>query len=251
MGIGAQRDVGYDRTKWEGRMVKSLCYSEGFLRRTLLAGTAGLVAGIALPALASSDEPAPEPTPATIADALDRLRAGNRRFAAGTVQAPQRDLARLRAIAAKQTPFTAVLGCADSRVPVELVYDQGFGDLFVVRVAGNVATSVEIASLEYGTRILGASTLVVLGHSGCGAVSAALAGGEVPGQISTLYQHIAPALNRTTMDLETAITANVTYQARKLKKGSTVIAQLLSDGKLALVGGVFDLNTARVKPVEV
>jgi carbonic anhydrase len=153
-------------------------------------------------------------------------------------------------VAPEQRPFAALLGCADSRVPVELVYDQGFGDLFVVRVAGNVATSVEIASLEYGTRVLGASALIVLGHTNCGAVKAALAGGEVPGQISTLYQHIAPALDRKKMNLDEAIVANVRYQARKLKKGSTVIARLLKDQKLALVGGVFDLTTGTVKPVE-
>jgi carbonic anhydrase len=130
------------------------------------------------------------------------------------------------------------------------VYDQGFGDIFVVRVAGNIATSVEIASLEYGTRVLGASALIVLGHSNCGAVKAALEGGEVPGQISTLYQHIAPALDRKKMSLDEAIVANVRYQARKLRKGSTVIARLLKEQKLALVGGVFDLTTGTVKAVE-
>lgn len=221
-------------------------------RRDFIGCAAAFAAAGFLPgAMAHADEVPAQSPPEMPAQVLERLQAGNARFASGQVQAPQRDLERLRAIAPKQTPFAAVLGCADSRVPVELVYDQGFGDLFVVRVAGNVATSVEIASLEYGTRILGARALIVLGHSNCGAVSAAMAGGEVPGQISTLYQHIVPAVNRKTMDLDTAIAANVTYQARKLKKGSTVIGQLLRDGKLALVGGVFELDTGKVKPVEV
>jgi carbonic anhydrase len=223
-----------------------------FLTCSTALGAGAVVAG-ALRAgrLLAADEPPAGAPPATPAEALERLREGNARFAAGQPINPQRDLARLRELAPQQRPFAALLGCADSRVPVELVYDQGFGDIFVVRVAGNVATSVEIASLEYGTRILGASALIVLGHSNCGAVKAALQGGEVPGQISTLYSHIAPALKRKTMDLDTAIVANVRYQMRKLRKGSTVIAKLLADGKLALVGGVFDLATASVKPVEV
>jgi carbonic anhydrase len=221
-------------------------------RRNFIGCAAAVAAAGFLPgAIAHAEDVPAQAPPTTPAQALERLQAGNARFASGQVLAPQRDLERLRVIAPKQTPFAAVLGCADSRVPVEILYDQGFGDLFVVRVAGNVATSVEIASLEYGTRILGARALIVLGHSNCGAVSAALAGGDVPGQISTLYQHIAPALNRKTMDLDTAIAANVTYQARKLKKGSTVIAQLLNDGKLALVAGVFELETGKVRSVEV
>jgi len=224
-------------------------------RRDFLGGSAALGAGafasgLLRPGAVCADEPAAEGQPATPAAALERLRTGNQRFAAGQPINPQRDLARLREVAPGQTPFAALLGCADSRVPIELVFDQGFGDIFVVRVAGNIATSVEIASLEYGTRVLGASALIVLGHSNCGAVKAALQGGEVPGQISTLYQHIAPALNRKTMDLDTAIVANVRYQARKLKKGSTVIARLLAEGKLTMAGGVFDLATGTVKPVE-
>jgi carbonic anhydrase len=98
--------------------------------------------------------------------------------------------------------------------------------------------------------VLGASALVVLGHSNCGAVKAALAGGEVPGQISTLYQHIAPALNRKKMDLDAAVVANVRYQMQKLRKGSTVIPKLIAENKIALVGGVFDLTSGTVKPVE-
>src|SRR5215475_11366420 len=162
-----------------------------FSRRHFIACGAGALVGAALAdrPLRAADE---FEMPGTPTEALNRLKAGNARFAAGQPLAPQRDLAHLRATAPRQTPFGAVLACADSRVPVEILYDQGFGDLFVVRVAGNVATSVEIASLEYGTRILGAKVLVVLGHSNCGAVKAALEGVKVPGQISTLYQHIAP-----------------------------------------------------------
>jgi len=223
-------------------------------RRAFLSGamcSAGAVAVAAmLGAPAAGDEAPASAEPVTPADALERLRAGNGRFAAGQAEAPQRDLARLRATAPLQKPFAAVLGCADSRVPVELIYDQGFGDIFVVRVAGNVAASAEIASLEYATRVLGSIALVVLGHGNCGAVKAALQGAEVPGQISTLYHLIAPALRRKTMTLDEAIAANVRYQARKLAKGSTVLSRLIAQRKLTLVGGVFDLQSGMVKPIE-
>lgn len=219
-------------------------------RRDFLAGAGALTAATVLhQRLAHAEDPMPFTPPVTPADAIERLRAGNERFAAGKAIAPQRDLEHLRAVAPQQTPFAAVLACADSRVPVEILYDQGFGDLFVVRVAGNVATAVEIASLEYGTRILGAKALVVLGHSNCGAVKAALDGGNVPGQISTLYQHIAPALDRKKMDLHTAVIANIAYQTRKLRKGSTVVAELLKEQKLSLVAGVFELETGMIKSV--
>jgi carbonic anhydrase len=184
-------------------------------------------------------------------EALERLRAGQARFASGQPRAPQSDhLARLREVAPLQKPFAAVLGCADSRVPVEIIYDQGFGDLFVVRVAGSLATAVEIASLEYSTGVLGASAIVVLGHTSCGAVTAALAGGEVPGQISTLFHHITPALQDPAMSIDDAVRANVAYQARKLRQGSTVISQLIDAGRLALAGGVFDLGTGEVRSIE-
>ena len=222
-----------------------------FSRRDFIAGGAGALAMAALRGRSLGADEAPGAMPRTPAEAASRLRDGNARFASGQPLAPQRDLAHLRATAPQQTPFGAVLACADSRVPVEILYDQGFGDLFVVRVAGNVATSVEIASLEYGTRILGAAVLVVLGHSNCGAVKAALQGGKVPGQISTLYQHIAPALDRGKMDLDAAVVTNVRYQARKLRKGSTVLPDLIAQGKLELVGGVFDLESGTVKAVEV
>jgi len=225
---------------------------DGISRRSLLAGVAAFGAGLSLAPrhLSGAEAPKGAVNIVTSAEALERLRAGNERFTSGAPLAPRRDLAHLRTLAPNQAPFAAVLGCADSRVPIEVIYDQGFGDLFVVRVAGNVATSVEIASLEYGTIVLGASVLIVLGHSNCGAVKAALAGGDVPGQISTLYQHIAPPLDRKTMDLDDAIAANVRYQARKLISGSTVIPNLRRDGKLVVLGGVFELKTGTVVPVE-
>ena len=221
-----------------------------FSRRTILRGAvvgAGVLAGGVgswpVAALAKS-------TPETPDAALQRLLDGNRRFAEGKVMAAGRDLKSLKAVAPKQTPFAAFLGCADSRVPVEIIFDQGFGEVFVARVAGNVVSAEEIASLEFGTLVLGAKVLVVLGHSGCGAVKAALDGGEVPGQISTLYRLIAPGIDRQNKDLDAAIASNVRAQAKVLRTGSTVLGGLLKEGKLKLAGGVFDLSSGRVTMLE-
>lgn len=229
----------HDSDQWPSR--------RDVLRRSAAGVGALAAAGLMRPAAVYG---AAAPSSATTPEeALARLHDGNARFASGQPINPQRDLGRLREVAAGQSPFAAFLGCADSRVPIELAYDQGFGDLFVVRVAGNIATAMEIASLEFGTHVLGASVIVVLGHSGCGAVKAALAGSEVPGQISALYSHIVPALDRKRMDLAAATAANVRYQARKLK-ASPVIRKRVADGQLRVVGGVFDIATARVTPVE-
>lgn len=214
------------------------------------AGAFAAVAVASGAAIANAEAPAAVlPAVDTPAEALARLRDGNARFIAGKPIAPNRDLAQLRALEPKQTPFAAVLGCADSRVPVEIVYDQGFGDLFVVRVAGNVATAVEIASLEYGAAVLDVEVIKVLGHTNCGAVKAALDGGAVPGQISTLFQHIVPALDRKTMDLDAAIVANVQYQVRKLREASPLLAKRVADGQLVIEGGVLDFATGTVRPV--
>lgn len=132
-------------------------------------------------------EPRVDPTRLDPAAALEFLYEGNRRFAAGSSLEPNRNLSRLREIADVQTPFAAFLGCADSRVPVEIIFDQGFGDLFVTRIAGNVATSENIGSLEFGTQVLGAKVLFVLGHTNCGAVAATTKREPVPGQISSLF----------------------------------------------------------------
>jgi carbonic anhydrase len=190
------------------------------------------------------------PVPSTPAEALIALEAGNRRFAQGNPIAPHRDFARLREIAPRQAPFAAFLGCADSRVPVEIVFDQGFGDLFVSRIAGNIAVAEQIASLEFGTAVLGAKVLYILGHTACGAVAATMAGTDVPGQISALYYHIRPATRAAGGDLGKAIVENVRNQAIALRDSSTVISKLVNDGKLMVVGGVYDLTTGRVSPVE-
>jgi carbonic anhydrase len=214
-------------------------------RRRFIATAVGCAVGVTL--AAPTVRAGEEPDDGTPGDALRRLREGNGRFVDGKVLEPHRDDARLAAVAAKQAPFAAILGCADSRVPPEILFDAGVGDLFVVRVAGNVATPEEVASLEFGTLVLGARAIVVLGHTRCGAVDAALAGKPVPGQISVLFQHIAPGLDRAHPDLDAAVEANARAQQRKLLAGSPVIADLSERGTLAVAAAVYDLATGAVR----
>ena len=183
----------------------------------------------------------------TPAQALAELAAGNRRFVDGRATNPNRSMARIREVAPSQAPFAAFLSCADSRVPVELLFDQGFGDLFVCRTAGNIVSPDNLASLEFGTAVLGAKALVVLGHSECGAVKAAMPGAAVPGQISSLYQFIRPGINDAPAgDVPAATRANVMHQVEVLTNSSPVIGTLIKEGKLAVRGAVYDLGTGRV-----
>lgn len=179
--------------------------------------------------------------------ALQELLAGNRRFAADQLTSIEPDLAILKAHTVdKQEPFAAVLACADSRVPVELVFDQTIGHIFVTRVAGNVVTPEIIASLEYGVAVLGVKVLLVVGHSGCGAVRAAMKPGTVPGQISVLYQHLLPAIKQSGENVDKAIEANARFQAELLRTSSTVIRDAARAGKLKVEAGVYDLATGIV-----
>lgn len=190
-----------------------------------------------------------ELTPSTPQEALERLYEGNRRFATGEPLSIHQDLNRVKAIAARQTPFAAFLGCADSRVPIEFVFDQGFGDLFVTRIAGNIACSENIGSLEFGTQILGAKVLYVLGHSSCGAVAATMQRAEVPGQISGLFQYIRPAVRTAQSDMDVAVRENVRNQAQLLAESSPVISRMIQRKELIVAGGVYDLQTGLVTPV--
>jgi carbonic anhydrase len=223
--------------------------SDGSLsRRTLLRAAAAGGAGAALAPLSAAGlgrAPAP-PAVANPDEALERLLAGNERFISGNMREERRDLARVRELAAGQSPFAAILGCADSRVPVEILFDEGFGDIFTVRVAGNVATPEEIASLEYAVAVLGTPLVLVLGHSDCGAVGAARERGDVPGQISALFQHILPSI-ADGATLPEAVASNVAYQVRALARSSTVISRALEAGTAAVRGGVYNLEDGRVR----
>ncbi len=179
--------------------------------------------------------------------ALKELRRGNKRFVAVRMKSFDLDLAILRNHTSElQQPFAAVLSCADSRVPVELVFDQSIGQIFVTRVAGNVVTSEIIASLEYGVAVLGAKVIVVMGHGSCGAVDAAILGKEAPGQISALYPHIQPAIDQAGPDPLAVTKANARLQADLLRKASTVISGLLKEGKLLVLAAFYNIASGEV-----
>lgn len=180
---------------------------------------------------------------------LQQLLAGNERFVAGRLTSPHLNAAALRAATVeKQTPFAAVLGCADSRVPVELVFDQSIGNLFVTRVAGNIVTSEIIASLEYAVAVLGVRAILVLAHSNCGAVKAAMHADRVPGQISALYPHIRPAVEASGGNLERAVDANAKRQADLLRTSSTVIRDATANHTITVAAAVYNLSTGKVTP---
>jgi len=184
--------------------------------------------------------------------ALEKLVAGNDRFVNQKRTKRNQDQNRLTEVAQGQEPFAAILGCADSRVPAEIVFDQGLGDLFVCRVAGNIATPEEIGSLEFGTLVLGAKVLIVMGHERCGAVKAAIKGGELPGQIGSLIKSIDIGTVTPKSDdlnsLEKAAKANVSHQVEVLKK-SPVLSDLIAKGQLKIVGSYYDLDTGKISLV--
>lgn len=173
--------------------------------------------------------------------------AGNRRFVEKRLASLDEDLAVLKQnTAERQEPFAAVLSCADSRVPVELVFDQSIGRVFVTRIAGNVATGDVIASLEYGAAVLGTKAILVLGHASCGAVKAAIAGKAAPGQISGLYPYLRAAVEQAGPDPEATSRANAAIQARLLVGASPVIGEAVAKGAVKVVAGHYDIATGAV-----
>jgi carbonic anhydrase len=218
--------------------------SAGLSRRTLL--STGIVGAFAATTFGITQNAAAQSALSPQA-ALDALFDGNKRFVEHRLRAFNEDLAILkRATVDKQEPFAAILSCADSRVPVELIFDQSIGHLFVTRVAGNVATSEIIASLEYGAAVLGTKAILVLGHANCGAVKATIEGKEVPGQISGLYALIRPAVDVAGHDLDAAIRANAKIQAHLLATASPLLAGMIKKGKLKVAAAYYALDTGRV-----
>jgi len=176
--------------------------------------------------------------------ALKELLEGNKRFVAGRLRSFFQDLAILRNhTSEKQQPFAAVLACSDSRVPVELIFDQTIGHIFVTRVAGNFTTSEVIASLEYGAKVLGAKVILVMGHGSCGAVDATIQHKEAPGQISALYPHIQPAVDKAGPDTDEASKANALIQAALLRQSSTVVSGLVAEGNLMVLAAFYNIGS--------
>jgi carbonic anhydrase len=217
----------------------------GFFRDIATSVATAGIAGLGLDLAASAQ------TTLSPEAALQQLLDGNRRFAEGRMTSFDEDLTMLKAkTAEKQEPFAAVLSCADSRVPVELIFDQSIGHLFVTRVAGNIATSAIIASLEYGVAVLGTKAIMVLGHANCGAVKASIEAKAVPGQISALYPYIRPAVDQAGTNLDAAIRANAKIQAALLRQSSPVLAEHIKQNQLKIVAGYYDLASGIVNTLE-
>jgi carbonic anhydrase len=187
------------------------------------------------------------------ADALELLKAGNARFVAGT---PRREPfgPRIAELANGQSPFAAVLGCSDSRVPIEIVFDQIPGGLFVVRVAGNFLNRDGLGSLEFAVNALKSKLIVVLGHENCGAVGAALNyvrdGIEQPGHIQEIVDAIAPAVRAASGSgsdwYAGAIAQNVDLNVAAMTAGSRIIADAIARGDVQVIGGIYSVRTGNV-----
>jgi len=227
------------------------CLDAGLSRRKILLSAAGLLAAAPLAGMAQAQPVAAADTPDA---ALHLLIEGNARYVAN--QTRERDFSAARASRTQgQAPFAAILGCADSRVAPELAFDQGPGDLFVVRVAGNFVTLEGLASLEFGAAVLGTKLIMVLGHNSCGAVNATVTalqkGNTLPGHISDLARAmkpgIEPVLKQSGDDLQQrAVIANVRYNAQRLQHAKPILAELVAKNEVRVVGAVYDLATGKV-----
>jgi carbonic anhydrase len=223
-------------------------------RRSLLASAVGT--GLALAAPAAMCAPPSEAVPKDPKESLERLKAGNKRFVAGESIHGHTTSEWRKELVGGQAPFAAILGCADSRVIPELIFDQGLGDLFVVRIAGNVIAADVAGSLQYAGLHLHVQLLVVLGHEGCGAVSAALGSiykkDEHPEYIEALVKMIEPGLKALdpkltgAAQLSAAVEANVRYSMHQIAE-SPEGKKALEEKRFEIVGAVYDLETGKVR----
>jgi len=197
-----------------------------------------------------------QPHPYSAQEALARLVAGNERFVRGEARFPTVQKELLAEMAKGQRPYATILGCSDSRVPPELVFDAGFGELFIVRVAGNVISAEIMGSLQYAALHLQTPLFVVLGHEGCGAVEAALGvareGDDHPDRIARLLENILPGLEEVDPNLpadaqlRVGVEANVRWSMRQLLETQEAQARL-KEGRVTLVGAVYEIATGRVR----
>ncbi len=182
--------------------------------------------------------------------ALERLLDGNKRFIQQKSQHPHQSKTRLEEVAQVQHPFATILSCADSRVSGEILFDQGIGDLFDIRIAGNIITPEALGSIEYAAVKLSCPLVMVLGHERCGAVTAAVKGEPLPGQMSAFVKGIKPAIRDikgfSEEAVEKAVVENVKYQVYKMRQYSRLLSQLVDASKLKIVGGRYDLDTGEV-----
>ncbi len=194
------------------------------------------------------DQPALQPSASD--SPLDVLKAGNARFLAGQAVHADQNAERRTEVAAGQHPIAIVVGCADSRVPPEIVFDQGLGDLFVVRVAGNILDDHALGSIEYAAEHLHAGLIIVLGHDKCGAVAAAVDGGDAPGHIQSIVDAIKPAVEEARSEqgnlLDNSIDANVRRVVYAIRHSDPILKPEVEAGKLQVVGARYKLDSGEV-----
>ena len=195
----------------------------------------------------------PKAAALTPQEALDKLLEGNKRYAGGKLIRPNQTSERRIAVAAKQSPFAIVLSCSDSRVVPEIAFDEGIGDLFVIRTAGNVSDDIVLGSIEYAVAELGVSLVMVMGHQSCGAVTAVVKGGELPGHIFRIAEAIKPAVEKVKGQpgdaVDNAVRSNVKMEVEDLKKSEPVLQEKIKAGKLMIVGGRYDLSSGLVEVI--
>ncbi len=199
----------------------------------------------------AADPAHPEQPTVAPAEAVSKLKEGNGRYISGNLQHPGQTTERRAELAKDQHPFAVILSCSDSRVPPEIVFDQGLGDLFVVRVAGNVIDDHGLGSIEYAVDHLGARLIVVLGHQSCGAVKAAketiAAKGKAPGHIQSLVTAIKPVVEATAKDdLDTTVKANVKHVVQALRSSTPILKAKVDSGEVQVIGGYYSLDTGAV-----
>ncbi len=196
---------------------------------------------------------AQEEVVSTPQQALEKLMAGNERYVSGKTVHPNQDLFRREGLVKSQAPFAVIISCSDSRVSPEVIFDQGLGDTFIVRIAGNVMGTIVTESIMFGADALKAPLILVLGHSNCGAIKAAIEGGNATRDIPEVAKQLAPALKVTptkdTPRLEQVIKTNVEYVRDRLR-AMPLLAQLVREKKLMIVGGYYDLENGKVSLLE-
>ena len=187
-------------------------------------------------------------------ESLKELIAGNERFAAAKMIHGNQSAERKNELAKGQHPFAVIVSCSDSRVPPEIVFDQGLGDLFVIRSAGNLVDDIGLGSIEYAVEHLGVQLIVVLGHERCGAVSAAVQGGEAPGHIAKLIEEIKPAVKMAKKEpgnlIENAVISNINLVVKQLLNSEPVLKEFIHENKLKIVGARYDLDDGTVSIVK-
>ena len=215
-----------------------------------------LAIALMLSVLATMATASEEKSGITGEQALQKLMEGNARYASGNASHPDQSVERRSELIAGQHPFAVIVGCSDSRIAPEVLFDQGLGDIFVIRTAGQVLDDVAIASIEYAVEHLGVPLVVVLGHDSCGAVTATIEGGEAPGHMNCLLDFIQPAVDAAREigdedELQSnSIDINVHNIVDELKACQPILSEKVEKGELMIVGARYHLDSGEVKTFE-